>query len=331
MTRTYIIATHSFLVRVDFDATWQIQHFTVLDTEHHYGTTFHNGQLLTVKRNDNQIDAPVLNRYHSAEQGARFSSVSIAGHMNDVHQIAYANDGIYFANSGCNSLVYESIDGTVRHEYHIDNETTDINHINSVFPCGTQIFGLLHNRYQQDSELVIFEHDLAHGIELKHRMRLWHRGIHNVYVDNKYLYYNASSNGKLIVVDLASEQIVKSCEFPGHAKGLSVTPHHIVVGYAGHATRQERFTTKGYLAVLDPQSFATVATVDLNHPTLPQAIGNVNEVRALDACELSQARPEQIIGPNWATMSFANGDPWHRVKTSARTYARKVRHLTKTS
>ena len=68
MTRTYIIATHSFLVRVDFDATWQIQHFTVLDTEHHYGTTFHNGQLLTVKRNDNQIDAPVLNRYHSAEQ-----------------------------------------------------------------------------------------------------------------------------------------------------------------------------------------------------------------------------------------------------------------------
>lgn len=323
-TRSYIIATHSFLIRLVLDPDWHIHTIVVLDTEHHYGTAIIDDTLMTtIKRKNNRLDAPLLNTYLITHKAERISSVSLADGMNDVHQIAHANDGVYFANTGCNSIVYQSLDGETRHEYVIGEFPTDVNHLNSVFPCGTQIFGLLHNRYREDSELAIFDHDLRRGFELRHCIRLWHRGVHNVYLDDSYLYYSASSDGKVIVVDLATQCVVAERQFDGYTKGLSMTDY-LVVGITEHATRVARFTTKGFLAVLDPVSLQQIAKVDLNHPSLPYAIGNINEIRALGPNERAQARHDPIAGPRWASMRLANGDPAHRIRAVAKTYVHRV-------
>jgi len=328
----FAVTTHSFLAVVEIDSDWQLRSCEVLNTGYHYGVAVieeesessseYTGRQFIAYRGGQSVSEqndPRLMLYHqngnSFEEGG---SIPFASEAGDVHQIAYANGGLYVANTKYNTLMFQSLEGDKSQEYVFENVRFDTNHINSVYPCGDQIFVMLHNQRRRESEVALLKHDSFKGLTLRKRLSLWHENCHNVFFDDAHLYYNASLAKRLVVVDLERERVSKKLSFAGissdmpvnsgHVKGISVTRDHIVVGVSEHTSRDKRPTSKGYLAVVNRHSLSTLAVIDLNFPDLPHPIGNINEVRCLSGGELAQSRSESA-SVDWSAMELARGNP----------------------
>ncbi|RME47959.1 MAG: hypothetical protein D6791_04550 [Chloroflexi bacterium] len=273
-----IVSTHAKLLALDLDRHYQLANCRVLSTGHHYGIALlpqNTGSkyAFLAKHNDR-----VLTRYEGGSNFVVSDSVKFAGHVGYVHQIAYVNGGIYIANTERNSVVFQGLSVDVYHEYHFYGKHDDFNHVNSVFPCGESVAVLLHNRGRAPSEIIVLDHARNRGFVPKKRIELKHWGCHNVFFDAGHLYYNASQDGRFVVVDLHSKRIVRTLRFPGHTKGLAASDTLLIIGYSEHAVREARASTKGYLAVVDRMSLDVLAIVDLN---IEAPTGNVNEIRLL--------------------------------------------------
>ncbi|MCX7851496.1 MAG: hypothetical protein N2383_01810 [Caldilineales bacterium] len=293
----YLVATHSRLLSLKFDENWQITEMAIIGDGHHYGIALVPGNPPRIVTKHNTSDLAV----YRLENNRFIQEQDFIHRDNDqIHQIAYGRNGIYIANTYYNSVTYQSFDGKTRHEYSFYGHRTDINHVNSVFPCDDLVLVLLHNRTNK-SEIFILHHDLDRGFRPKEVIRLAHIGCHNIFVDKKHLYYCASGDGRFIVVDRQKRRIIKDLHFIGHTKGLSVTDDVIVFGVSDHAEREARLTSRGRLVVLDRRRFAIITMVDLNGQG---NVGNVNEIRCLSAPELAHAGAREVIA---GLRSFAVG------------------------
>lgn len=294
MTIRYAIATHSRLITASFMEDFQAVRFRELSNDgHHYGIALDPrvpGTLLSKHKSTELL------RYSTEEPHERLEAIPFPGALKNVHQIAAANDGIYAANTTYNSVVYKNLDRGTHHEYFFNGHNTDVNHVNSVLPCGDQILVLLNNLRKQPSQIAVLSHSPEAGFELRHVMSLWHAGCHNIALNGRYLYYNASADCTFVVVDLEQEKVVHKTRFPGHTKGLSVRDDHLLVGFSEVAERKLRHKTHGYLAVIDSETFATRKVIDLNSDSFSGPIGNVNEVRCISGGELGHALLEP---PRW--------------------------------
>jgi hypothetical protein len=279
------VGTNAGLLDLELDDGFAVTRETFVGRGHYYGIALlpDEPNLLLCKHNygmDRYVargDAP-LERVGSVEYpGAAVSKI---------HQIAYADGGVYVADPERNRLAFHGADG--RHEaVHFNGHEVDIDHVNSVFPCGAGVLVMLHNRNQRPSEIVLVEHGPGGTLHPAATIRLPDLGCHNVFVDERRLLYNASETGRVVSVDLALGTVERVAALPGHVKGLSVTADHVVVGCSPHIKgRQARLTSKGALVVLDRRSLAVVADVELGQEG---PVGNVNEVRALDGLETAHA------------------------------------------
>jgi hypothetical protein len=293
----YLVSTHSRLLSLDLDENWQINDIKVINDGHHYGIALVSGNPLRIVTKHNTSDLTIYRL-----EDNKFIVEQKFFHINNdqIHQIAYGHNGIYIANTFYNSVTYQSFDGKTRHEYSFYGHNTDINHVNSVFPCGELVLVLLHNRNQL-SEIFVLQHDLHKGFWPKEVIRLAHTGCHNIFVDEKHIYYCASGDGRFVVVDRKKRRIAKELHFVGHTKGLSVTDDFIVFGVSDHAQREARLTSRGRLVVLERRRFAIVTMVDLNGQG---NVGNVNEIRCLSAPELAHAGAFAVVA---GLRSFAVG------------------------
>lgn len=302
MTHDYVVATHSFLVHVTLDDDHDIvDHRLLHGTGHHYGIGLEpdgTGTFLAKHRSTE------LMRFRADEPYDRMETIPFPGRFKAVHQIAVHNGGVYLANSHYNSLVYRTLDGSVQHEYVFNGIDEDVNHVNSVFPCGDQVFALLNNRGKRPSEVAVLHHG-DDGFTLTGLMMLWHTGCHNILLHDGILYYNASAAGRVVAVDLDRQRIIREVEFPGHTKGMSLRGDELVIGYSDVAAREARRTSRGHLAVLRAGDLEVIrGEVDLNLPSLPHPIGNVNEVRCLSGGELGHARATALDG-DWGSIRLA--------------------------
>lgn len=284
----FAVGTHSFLLLVETDGRWRLQDLQVLAKGHHYGIALPSaggdafvakgrGELLTTYR-------------RSASPGGVFvadDELPLPAEFGEIHQIAY-QDGLFFlANTAHNSLVWMDAGGAVRGRYHFNGKNADIDHINSVFPLGAQqIVCLLHGRGRRPSQIAIMQRRGGAQIELLHLGFLRHFGCHNIYVDRQRLVYNASEAGKVVATDIESG-FRRVLRFPGHTKGLSVLDQHYIVGYSDRVERARRQRSRGHLAVIRRDDLEVEAIIDLNHPSLPHPVGNVNEIRCLSHAEYS--------------------------------------------
>ena len=328
----FVITTHSFLVAVEIDSDWHLQSYKILNTGYHYGialvendqrglTPGQDGRQFVVYRGgesvSDQNDPRLMVYQQSGNSFSETGSLPFAAQAGDVHQIAYANGGFYIANTRYNALMFQSLEGDECQEYVFENARSDVNHINSAYPCGHQIFAVLHNRRRKESEIAVLQHDSSRGLALERRISLWHENCHNVFFDEGRLFYNASLAKRLVVVDLETERICKKLSFAGlskdmpansgHVKGISVTKDYLVVGVSEHTSRHKRPTSHGYLAVVDRHSLSTLAVIDLNFPDLSHPIGNINEVRCLSGDELAQSRSARS-NVDWASMRLAKNN-----------------------
>ncbi len=303
---TYLIATHSQLFALEFDANWQIRASRSLATGHHYGIAFMQRDgldALLIKQNDRELR--VLDR-HTLEEAA--DPIPFLGETGAIHQVCYANNGLYFTNTDFNNIVYQTLDGETYHSYHFEGKTFDYNHINSVFPCGNQIYALLHNKGRTLTELAVLDHDPRAGFTFRNAISVWDHGCHNVYLEDGRLYYNGSSQGDFVVADLKSQEVIARLSYPGHTKGLSVVDDTIVIGFSEHAERSERANTKGHLAIIDRRTLKEIDIVDLDGIDLPLPVGNINEVRCVSGGERTHVS-DQPLSVNWAAVRLARRNP----------------------
>ena len=314
----FLVGTHSFLLRVELDEQWRLRNLAVLDTDNHYGSALlGGGRVLVAKRSGGKLDPPVFG-VHGGEP-LSFQAGAVA----DVHQLAAGNGGVYVADTGHNRVLFVPLCGGAAREYRIGDGTGDVNHVNSVYPCGPQLFALLHNLGRDDGELLVLREAGDGSFAPEGRLKLWHRGIHNVFVDGARLYYNASRDGRLIAVDLRSEQVAaRSPRLSGHNKGLAVVRDVLVVGVSDHAPGHLRPMARGRLAVLDRATLRLRAMVDLEVGSRP--VGNVNEVRCLSEPDLGHAGPGPFELP-WATMRLSSGDRVHHWRKRLLVWPRRAR------
>lgn len=283
----YLVATHAYLFLYDFDEYWRIKDRKTINVDHHYGIALISEDPLHFVAKSHKSE---LTEYNMNGSEMKYSGVFLHKDNDHIHQMTYANDGIYVANTFYNSVTYQTLDGSVRQEYHFYNSNTDTNHVNSVFPCGDLVLVMLHN-HKRKSEVHILEHDLRRGFTPRHMIRLPDPSCHNVFVDDRHLYYCASGSRRFIVVDYRKRKIVKDILASGHTKGLSVTDNHLVIGVSDHAEREARRSSRGQLLVLDRRKFAIVAMVDLNDEG---NVGNVNEIRSVTQPELARSGDRNI-------------------------------------
>ena len=163
----YAVTTHSFLLVIKLDENLKLKKHRVIDYGHYFGMTFVGNDpqklLVVCKSRPGQKLAGNNSRtaFMILEPRRQFGQVdllTIAGQLGDIHQVTYAHGGIYIANTKYNSIVFQGVKEDVRHEYFFENVNYDINHANSIFPCGNQVLVLLHNKGRQTSEVCILEH-----------------------------------------------------------------------------------------------------------------------------------------------------------------------------
>jgi hypothetical protein len=308
------IATHSLLLVAELSDTWELCDLTVLERGYHYGMALKTGpsgepQLLVYRggKSDAEQDEMELRIYDRADLRL-LSSRPLDDSFGAVHQIAWANQGLYVANTKKNRLDYLAEGWDSRSSYTFGGVEGDIHHVNSVFPCGPDLLTVLHNRHQRESELAILRHQPDAGLTLHRKLPLWDVCCHNIFVDGRYLLYNASTARRLVVADLAASRVLHRIGFGGHhTKALAVTPSHILVGLSEHTVRRRRRFSEGFLAVLDRQSFKTTAVIDLNRERLPQPLGNINEIRCLDGQE--EAHASGPLALDWSSVPLARSTP----------------------
>ncbi len=313
----FAVATHSFLCLFSLDDQWDIDDFRLLNRGHHYGIGIdRDAGRMYAKVNDRALDTLTEEYVLAFDLDAPCEPVGrhrLRGWLNDVHQTAWANDGLYIANTAYNSVVYQSPQTGHFDEYFFDGVRFDKNHVNSVYPYGSTLFAVLHNTNTHgNSEIAQLHHRPGAGFQIENRVRLWHGGCHNVYLDPPYLLYNASNDGRFVAVDIDEREPVCELQFPGHTKGLSVTPEYVVLGHSDHAEREERPTSHGHFSVVDRSDWSRVADVDLNVGALPHPIGNVNEVRRLDAPDLAHAGVAGRRPPSIAAITLADASLFRR-------------------
>lgn len=323
---TYLIATHSQLFAMTFDVNWRVTNVRPLAIGHHYGIGFlktNDLDAVLIKQDDRKLR--VLDR-QTLEEVAE--PIPFLGETGAIHQISYTNDGLYFTNTDFNNIVYQTLDGTTYHSYHFEGKSFDHNHINSVFPCGNQIYALLHNKGRTLTELAILDHDPKAGFTYRQSLSIWDHGCHNVFLEGDRMYYNASSTGQFVVVDLPTQQILTRLTYPGHTKGISVVGDHIVIGFSEHAERHARDKTRGFLAVINQKTLKEIDIIDLDELDLPLSVGNINEVRCISGGERTHAS-DSPLDLNWAGLRLARRNPAEYIFKHVSLYAtRSLKKLT---
>jgi hypothetical protein len=298
-----VVCSHAVLAHVGLSAGWEVERIDVLATGHHYGTAPGEGAFTTMVRRDNLVSAYRIGgpdgRYCEADRFA------CRGDFDDIHQVAAWGDGLLVTNTGRNSLDYVRFqhdregsgpDDARRHFFH--GHRHDVNHVNSVFPCGDeQVLVLLNNKGAHPSEVAALSWDPERGFARTGTLTLEDMECHNVFADGDRLFTNASRSGDFVALDLAAGREIRRHRFPGYTKGLAVTREWVIVGYSDRAEREDRAHSRGYLAILERESLDLAACVDLNAAVERPVIGNVNEVRCLSEPDDGHGRRAPVVLP----------------------------------
>ena len=277
-----LVSTHSFLLRVTLDTGFTLKSINLIDGFHYGICRWQEGHIATMTRRENTVAVySYSGESHFWEKQQEFIPT---GEYRDIHQIARQGDVLLVTNTGFNELSLIR-NGKFSGGYRFGGFSSDVNHINSVFPIGeTRMLVMLHNGGKASSEICVLER-ATDAIKEVTRFPIWDTGCHNIFTDGKTLAYNASGRGDFVVADLATQTVTARRRLPGHTKGLAVTNDHFIIGYSEHARREKRLSSCGYLAFVNRKNFRIDATIDLNQPNGP--VGNINEVRCLSGMDFS--------------------------------------------
>lgn len=313
--KSFVVSTHSYLLLATVDDNLSATDYQIVNRGYHFGLSVQpagEGKELCAYYGGVNVHEQTdrkLNRYRYGSNAALTAtgSQALGADWHDVHQLAFAEDGLYVTNTGRNQICYLDANGSVKHRYTFGGVNQDINHVNSVFLTGERrLLALLHNKARKESEIAVMRYDPQTGFAIENTKSLWHIGCHNLYTDGRYLIYNASQAHRIVVADLKTSRIAHEIAFEGwHSKGMSVTENHIVVGLSEHTVRDRRAFAESRLAFIDRQRFDVVGVVDVQLNDAQTTAGNINDVRCLSHAEYAQASAVPI---DWSRTHLARAD-----------------------
>jgi hypothetical protein len=305
-----MVSTHSFLLNIHLDDNLEVTSVDPIATGHHYGicqsdeNKFDSFQTMTRAEN-------AITTYTPEGEGFSTTYRKPPHEFDDLHQVSRQADGIYITSTGFNTINYLSDDENML-SWVIDDITDDINHVNSVFPFGSnKALFLLHNRAKRDSEVIAIQRT-SDSLEPFARFPIWDTCCHNLYVDNHRMCYNSSGGGDFVVVNLDNQSVEKRMHFPGHTKGLAVTKDYFVIGYSEHVQREKRLTSRGMLVLIDRKSLTVKKVIDPNAGNLPHPVGNINEIRCISEPDFSYGTTKDM-DVDWATLTLSKHDTLHQL------------------
>lgn len=291
-----VVCSHAVLAHVGLSRDWEVERLDVLATGFHYGTAPGATSFTTMVRQDNLVA-----EYRNGGPGGRYREAGrfvCRGDFDDIHQVAVWGEGLLVTNTGHNSLDYVRFPSFETRRHFFNGHEHDVNHVNSVYPCGAeQVLVLLNNKGARPSEVTSLGWDPDRGFDRTGTLALEDVECHNVFADGDRLFYNASRSGDFVALDLAAGRVIRRHRFPGYTKGLAVTREWVIVGYSDRAERDDRANSRGYLAVIGRESLELEACVDLNALVERPVIGNVNEVRCLSEPDDGHGRPAPVAFP----------------------------------
>ena len=278
-----LVSTHEHLLKVKLHASLEgADVFVYAGGARYYGIAqTPQGDVFVVKNTRNTEDPSRIIHLQSDE------ILPFETPIKDVHQISYANDGIYVCNTFYNSIVYKSLRTGVEHAHTFGGAFEhDFAHPNSVWIDGQEISVLLHNKRFRVSEIARVRHDPARGFDdgwrSELRYRLPHQACHNLRFDRALLRYLASEDARLVDIDHIAGRPLRSTPLPpGYAKGMTlIDDRTMVVGLNPMVSARERYAARSSLGFVDLVDMGFKHGLKISLPGDVPA-GNINDIRVI--------------------------------------------------
>ena len=304
---SFAIATHGGLYVVSLDRDFNIASAQVVDKGYHYGLTVDvdpasKTSTIYASRGgpgkENRVPREICKWSFDGKNVKKLDTHSLYVEAGDVHQISkHGQNGFLLSNSAQNSIDRWTPKEGLLDRIHINGETTDINHVNSILPVGNMVAVMLHNYRKIESQILLLEDD---GQTMKEfgRFSLKDCCCHNIGILGSDLYINASSAEDIVKIDLKTLKETGRSRLSAHTKGLCSDGKTIFAGTSDCAARAERVASCGWLNVVEPKSLKILKSVQLSVPEIGTSIGNVNEIRllnAVDVFETSQGIDQDVL------------------------------------
>ena len=281
--RLFLAATHSGLYRLRLDDHFALQACHKLLAGHHYALSVRPSEKKIYSKNRDEY----LNVY-SASDLTKLAEVPFPSGPAQVHQALKLANGVLLTDTLHNRITYQPSDGSTAEHFVIDDHHDDRNHVNSLCLRSGGFVAMLHNLGAGPSELLDIDFSPSTGFDLRQRRSLEDTRCHNVFLDGKLCFYNASDAGAFVVRDMLHDRDVWRAEFEGHSKGLTVTTDHLVFGLSEVAVQADRGRSSSSLVVVDRSRRRVQQLVPILDSDSGNPIGNINELRCLSEPDFSE-------------------------------------------
>lgn len=279
---TLLIATHNNLIAVRFEEGSDSITIAHLESGYRYygiALTPH-GRLYVAKNTRNVEDVTKIVDILTGEE------LEFEVPLKDVHQITYANNGLYITNTYNNGVVYKSLENGDEHTYTIGGVfENDYAHPNSLWVDGEYVYVLLHNQRFRASEIARLRHNPKEGFDIgfrsEIRYKIPHSCCHNIRFDRGLLTYVASEDSTLAQIDFLTGRSLRRLPLKeaSYAKGMATKGSRLFVACNELVPHTKRYESNSWLWLYDDfKGIGERHEVELKLPN-GEPVGNVNEIR----------------------------------------------------
>ena len=248
--------------------------------------------MLTAKRVDHlSKESPTLFEHYN---GYECVNRIFRNDIQNVHQIAHWNGGLYICNTYHKQLRWDPFQpndaDSIIFDLDIDHQT----YLNSVYPTDSGIWIVLRQNGTVVSDAVKIAHDAPFTI--LDSWKCQHKGVHNILEDDEgQIYYCASDDGKVVRRAENGESVFwDEVVTGGHVKGLCIHEGYLYAGVSEHAvTRSRRYTADGKIAKINLDDWRLEDMFSLR--SQDETLGNINDVFYLGDFELEVEYAETDI------------------------------------
>ena len=264
-----LVATHSYLFTAEITDDFEVGEIEVIDEDYYYGCDYGPKGLLACKRNEPLSKRSTTGYRHFSlwPEPPRLRQYDVI----DVHQVTYGHGGFYYTSTGNNEILHD-----VSGRWTFGPGARDLNHINSIFVEGDNVYLVFHNLAARTSEIKLLHNDKTYELQ--------HYSIHNLIVSGEDFYYNASDNGAIARAHFGSDEVT-TCVIgtQWHPKGMTSTDDLIISGFSEHAVETpRRFISESGLVFIEKKTMKEVGRVTLQQED-GRFYGNINEIRLCPA------------------------------------------------
>jgi hypothetical protein len=278
----FLLATHSNLVLLDLNedrTSGTVAHLS--GGARFYGVAFDGKEVWVVKNTREHEDISTIEGLFSGRR------IVFEAPLKDVHQITYANGGLYVCNTYYNGVVFKDLERGVEHVYTIGGPFEhDYEHPNSIWVDGPYVWVLCHNKRFRRSEVVRLRHHRNLGFDNGYlsevRLRLPFSACHNLRFDGSLLTYIASESDRIAQIDALTGTPARGIPIPsGYAKGMALVDSRTAIfGLNPNVPVSLRYDADVAIGFVDLVDMGFRGGFDLRLPT-DEPLGNINEIRRL--------------------------------------------------